>query len=228
MPRVVSKGSITGRSAFSNGGLGLSIGTRATKGIRHAISRRAPDNVKISGTVAVPIYKLTKKGDDNDINSYIEDTGIVPYFSFAGVAYAVPNETAVSLFAPFKIGTLEGITVNLGLGKNCAITNFNESLLKPTATSNEYTISIPQLSTIGTDWIETDSNGHKLYRYNTSPLNFGPIYVYVASDSFDTTVTNAINTYLSEKTYTLTMTGTDTFKITGNSVTETSFVALIP
>ena len=42
----LSKGSITGRSAYSDGGLGLSIGSRVG-GSRHAIARRAPDSIKI-------------------------------------------------------------------------------------------------------------------------------------------------------------------------------------
>ena len=65
MTSRISKGSITGRAAFSNGGLGLSIGSKVSGGIRHAISRRAPDASKIAGAVAPaapvnPAYNFTK------------------------------------------------------------------------------------------------------------------------------------------------------------------------
>lgn len=47
MPAHIKKGAITGRPAFTNGGLGLSIGTRVFGGLRHAVSSRAPN---ISGS----------------------------------------------------------------------------------------------------------------------------------------------------------------------------------
>ncbi len=58
MTSRISKGSITGRKAYSDGGLGLSIGSRVG-GARRMITARSPDSVKISGGAEAPIYKIS-------------------------------------------------------------------------------------------------------------------------------------------------------------------------
>jgi hypothetical protein len=63
MTARIKKGAITGRPAYSNGGLGLSIGTRVNGGIRSAIAHRAPDSIKVVEEVTdtTPTYKLTSE-----------------------------------------------------------------------------------------------------------------------------------------------------------------------
>jgi len=218
MTSRISKGSITGRAAFSNGGLGLSIGSKVSGGIRHAISRRAPDASKIAGAAAAPIYKLIMKGTNfGTIMNYETNVSSFPHFTTRGFSYA--DSPAVSLFAPFKIEYFESITILTASTKYAEITNVDESLIKSTAIPNVYTITIPAISTTDGDW--TNVSDTRWVLTNNLPAGFGPITIDNGTDFAG--ASSLITSYLSGKTYTFTMTGTDTFTISGNGVTPTSF-----
>ena len=90
MTSRISKGSITGRKAFSNGGLGLSIGSRVSGGIRQVIGRRAPDAIKIASAVAPadPISSVLYKFVGVDVGGTISE-------EFAWEAVITTGNTAI-------------------------------------------------------------------------------------------------------------------------------------
>jgi hypothetical protein len=93
MTSRISKGSITGRAAFSNGGLGLSIGSRVG-GARRMISTRAPDASKISGGApAATIYKIS-----GYITTFTPSATARPYISSIISSQAIGGPSSSQMF----------------------------------------------------------------------------------------------------------------------------------
>lgn len=132
MPRVVSKGSITGRAAFNNGGLGLSIGTRVG-GARHAIARRAPDSIKIGNDGGLSFVVL---GIYYSVDlQYTFQFNTVQQVSF-GQRYSVFNNKD-SVFMIY--GVPDGSLYGFGIAVSSFATN---------VTSNSFEITFPIISGI--------------------------------------------------------------------------------
>lgn len=222
MTSRISKGSITGRKSYSDGGLALSIGTRSTRGIRHAIARRAPDSVKIAGSASPTIYKLLRSKAFGTASPYTGDKTTGIYFTTGGFDYL--DQPAISPFAPHKLQVFESIKINVAAGKYAQVTNIDESLIKTTNVPNVYTITIPTISTTAGNWTDVDGAGAgTMWTLTAPPAGFGTVDI----DNGTTFAGSStlITTYLSGKMYTLTMTGTDTFTISGEGVLTTSFTA---
>jgi len=148
MTSRISKGSITGRKAYSDGGLALSIGTRATRGIRHAIARRAPDSVKISGVPKVSEYKFTKSFTYGPYNA-LYGVATSPYISSFGVTLL--TGTALSpLFAnnvsSIKFEITDGaknFTLQFDSGTGAGLVGIEQFITKTAGTTNKYNFKIP-------------------------------------------------------------------------------------
>ena len=150
MPRIVSKGSITGRKAYSNGGLGLSIGS-GVGGARKAITRRAPDSGKsaednggLSFVVNVLGGDITSYLGDNRGFYFIDATFITAGQSF-GQSYSVfQNKDSVAIISEFA---------DISGGFVLAVSTFAKYV-----TSNSFEITFPTISDIGT-LTQTDISG---------------------------------------------------------------------
>jgi hypothetical protein len=148
MPRVVSKGSITGRKAFSNGGLGLSIGS-GVGGARNAITRRAPDSGKSAeDSIYYHIYggpsvKLSPGlGPDRP---YISDISLNFDLNYAPSINMFTNkleQIAFRFFPEDLSGNDAEITVSIYSINPSYVT---ESLFT-TVSNNVYSITIPTMS----------------------------------------------------------------------------------
>ena len=226
MPRVVSKGSITGRSAFSNGGLGLSIGTRATKGIRHAISRRAPDNVKINGD-PTPDYKIREVELGTPVLLTNTATPSKPYltsmlFTYTGdpmlvdmftnelqgivLTFMTPSYSAEIAANAFTIALLPGTNLKL------------ETLITPIS-KNNYTFTLPAMTYTATGATDIHTTALDVY-YNGTAFNTATqsdtILVNVHAESGGITYAefNApIKEVLFGKTFNITLTADNVFNI---------------
>ena len=235
MPAHIRKGLITGAPAFNSGGLGLSIGSR-TGGSRRMISARAPDSGKITSNPVPEIepYKLTipdgytyaAYDQDNGVYSggtivnYSPDSDNTPYISYTGFTYA--DEAATLHFARKKIALLEGINVFLSVTKQVGYTNFPESLVSNTATTNVYTIALPSIAgtSNGSNWYYVE--GNYVYQGTDAPTDGSVIVVsgYADDQNGLTLLTEDYQTYINGRTYTLTMTADDTFTISGQGITS--------
>ena len=148
MTSRISKGSITGRKAFSNGGLGLSIGSRVG-GARRMITARAPDTVKIAGGTQSNNFKIRKI--DGIISYSTTTTQSEPYLEQVSVFYDDANDAIYPQLFEKKLTTLafmsdlsgdETIKVSL---QNPQTGIFIESLFQNTA-SNVHEFQFPDIS----------------------------------------------------------------------------------
>jgi hypothetical protein len=153
MTSRISKGSITGRAAFSNGGLGLSIGSKVSGGIRHAISRRAPDASKIAGAAPVgPIYKIKDTDSAPGVILTNTITPAKPYLHRISASYStgaalqdlftnnLQTLTLYFLVPAYGAAALDTYTVVLTSGSGATI----ESLFSKTTTNN-YAFLLPAI-----------------------------------------------------------------------------------
>jgi hypothetical protein len=154
MPQVVSKGLITGRPAFSNGGLGLSIGS-GVGGIRNAIARRAPDGIKIGNSSGNNSgFSFVVNNFQNRNVSY-DNINII---TFAFIDFSPTVGQVGETYSVFQ--NKKSVAISSGLSINQSNMNFfeyslNVSSFAKNVTSNSFDIIFPIISGID-DLVSTD------------------------------------------------------------------------
>ena len=236
MPRVVSKGSITGRSAFSNGGLGLSIGTRATKGIRHAIGRRAPDSVKINGD-PTPDYKIGYNGAGRTYTG----TGSVPYVETIAVFENDAENSKYELFEnKLQTFSVKFVTDLSGRKINAVFTNGNAGIFAESLFSykskNTHEFTFPDISyNFTTADISNNSKtlileNNKLVTGTSTGTNYDVMFMFenINKTADVTLLNNTLIPYIDNKIYTLTMTSNDVIQVSGTGNIKSSVLEYDP
>lgn len=222
MTARIKKGAITGRPAYSNGGLGLSIGTRVN-GVRRAIAHRAPDSIKVAEEVTdtTPIYKLLPISEEFPEVSFDNvSTTTLTYISNINFGYddVGGGEPSLPLFeyplaniniryntAPVGDGPEDTIVFNFTTGEG------GEAIetLFTNPSKNNYTFNIPSInaSLSGTD--APFAEQLKLYYDGTNFVTTenNRIVLTIANDTQTLTQFNDnYKTVLSGKTFNLTLT----------------------
>lgn len=196
MTSRISKGSITGRAAFSNGGLGLSIGSKVSGGIRHAIGRRAPDASKIAGAVTIPTYVVS-----NTNGFMFNDT-----------------PSGYSYITNFIITTSGSTTLDKITGIKFAMNGLSDAVF------NINTAGVPQVITkTGTNTYEVLFNftiTGSQPNYTSSNTNI------LIENATDTSLISKYDTYIKNKKYTITFTSNDTCIINQATVTNARYTKI--
>lgn len=240
MPAHIRKGLITGAPAFSNGGLALSIGTRATRGIRHAIARRAPNGVNTAGPTIPEVTEYKIRGEILDVltpdgeppnptsNKYVEQIDIttstvsttnsfaentINYLEFSVI---VANGKTIGVkFTPGTTTTVESLITKQS--ENVYIFKM-PVVLAELITESEGAISVLYLN--DTTVSDTESAPDADVELNLSGFGYGETFDLA---SFKTD----FDAYVSEKEYTITMTSDRTLKVKSANLTEVP-LALTP
>jgi hypothetical protein len=232
MTSRISKGSITGRKAYSDGGLGLSIGTRATRGIRHAIARRAPDTVKISGVPTVVEYQINKTIPKGTYVA-IPNPALPPYIGEFGVTLVAGS--ALSTLFTTKASQLV-FQIEMA-GKSILLTFDNGTTGTPKIVEqfltkkdvNVYEFKIPTIPTLASFGQLLYSDGTTApFNTTTSTVNIKLTAVANAGYGLDAPALALFNTdlgtYVSGKTFTFTMSANNSFSLSSLNLNATNFV----
>lgn len=223
MTSRISKGSITGRKAFSNGGLALSIGTRANRGIRHAIAKRAPDTVKIAGggssSGTTNDYKI-KYGMGLISYSNTSTQTTKPYLESVGLFYSPDNDAAAIYQQLFekKLETIRFKSVLDGSNNtiivsltNPASGTFIESLFT-NPSSNVHEFQFPDISynftqaDISNNTTSLYLNSGKFTNNSSNQTNtITATFLFEPNTMTSSNVNNTLITLIDNKKYTITM-----------------------
>lgn len=227
MTSRISKGSITGRKAYSDGGLALSVGTRATRGIRNSINRRAPDAGKISGGITIPDYVLFGYASVYDIVG----TPAKPYLSKLTISqptYGISNTpSSVKMFQTqplaitfrfFPVDT-SGNDAYIDISLQYAI-DYPENMFVQES-KNVYSITFPSNGYTFATGDETAGNKDLYSNGSTDPLiatSTGKKYKFNI-DWTNVILTNELTTFntmltsILGKKYTFTLTNNNAFNV---------------
>jgi hypothetical protein len=230
MPAHIRKGLITGAPAFNSGGLGLSIGSRVG-GARRMISARAPDGGKM--TPAPTEYKI--RGADI-ANLSLDNYLVEPANNFDIREIIITPTANVSTISTFVENTIQDIefTVNINsktikLKLKSGTSTIVETLITKMSLINNYEFKIP---TIASNLItETDGEPDTLYydgeTVGTTDADDDKMELYLSEIGYDlenagelADFKTAVNTYISGKTFDITMTSDRTLKVKSDNLTE--------
>ena len=232
MPAHIRKGLITGAPAFSNGGLALSIGTRATRGIRHAIARRAPNGVNTAGPTIPEVTEYKIRGEILDVltpdgeppnpeeNKYVEQIDIT-----------TSTGSTTNSFAENTINDLE-FSVIVANGKTIGVkfTPGTTTTIESLITKQSVNVYIFKMPVVSAQLItETEGAISVLYLNGSTVTDiesaadaeltlsgFGYDGATFDLASFKTD----FNAYVSGKEYTITMTSDITLKVKSENLIE--------
>ena len=241
MPAHIRKGLITGAPAFSNGGLALSIGTRATRGIRHAIARRAPNGVNTAGPTIPEVTEYKIRGEILDVltpdgeppnptsNKYVEQIDITT------LTVSTTNSFAENTIDDLEFSVIVANGKIIGVKFTPGTTTTVESLITKQSvnvyifkmpvvpaeliTESEAAISVLYLN--GSTVSDTESSEGADVALTLSGLGYDDGTFDLASFKTD------FDAYVSEKEYTITMTSDRTLKVKSANLTEVP-LALTP
>jgi len=230
MTSRISKGSITGRAAYSNGGLALSIGTRASRGIRNAIAKRAPDSVKIALSSGPTIYKIAKDDQNGLIVHTAQGSNTRTFVNKLNMTQHATNASTIPMFEN-DIANMQIEIFPTGDTSDNAIVSvlitpysnfFTEMDFKNTSTNN-YSFKFPDIS-----YSFVNVSDKTLYLKDgvlqdvAQSTYTGFAFTFVNADvtSLNASVKNAFD----NKTYNITMLSNTSFEVSATGVNKTLLV----